>query len=508
MDWRNGDGAGFQIKVCNPTRPQSKRLPHTARVKTAEAMAQVNNGVAFLLAGKLEKRHGTSTEVLFRQESQFLYLSGFDHEEALLVVGLRQAAKTSKMPLAPGDGWLFIDQGDPVWGGGWLGTLEECAETYDVEQCFWLRDLTATMLELSPSEVYTMPNTDLPSGALPPGATQVETGLSQGLGVARVTKTDMELDVMRLASAIAVEEHKAIMQFVRCGNFESDAESLFRYVAHNYGARHQAYLPIVGSGASSALLHYNENAAMMEDGAIVLVDAAAELGGTRVGGGYASDITRTWPCSGTFTAKQRAVHDVVNTAVEAGIANAVEGSSFTVASRAAFVAILAGLLEIGILQGGTVTEMYDAGIHTLFMPHSLGHSIGIDVHDGGNLSPFAPGMCITIEPGIYLYPTLLRPAFDDPQKARFLNQQLLEKEYMDFGGIRLEDVVVITEGGGPPENMVSPALPRSAEDIEALMAMGTKTMADLGNPTTEGWEARSRRPHALAHAQFAGDTVI
>ena len=69
---------------------------------------------------KSEKRHGTSTEVLFRQESQFLYLSGFDHEETLLVVGLRQASKASKMPLAPGDGWLFIDQGDPVWGGGWL----------------------------------------------------------------------------------------------------------------------------------------------------------------------------------------------------------------------------------------------------------------------------------------------------------------------------------------------------------------------------------------------------
>ena len=120
----------------------------------------------------------------------------------------------------------------------------------------------------------------------------------------------------------------------------------------------------------------------MAEGSLVLVDAAAELGGTRVGGGYASDITRTWPCSGTFTPKQRGVHDVVNAAVEAGLANAVEGSSFSAASLAASHAILAGLLELGLCQGGSVEELHAAGIHSLFMPHSLGHSVGIDVHDG------------------------------------------------------------------------------------------------------------------------------
>eukprot|EP01045_Picozoa_sp_COSAG04_P027407 COSAG04_NODE_4006_length_2364_cov_2.170861_2_plen_166_part_00 len=111
----------------------------------------------------------------------------------------------------------------------------------------------------------------------------------------------------------------------------------------------------------------------MAEGSLVLVDAAAELGGTRVGGGYASDITRTWPCSGTFTPKQRGVHDVVNAAVEAGLANAVEGSSFSAASLAASHAILAGLLELGLCQGGSVEELHAAGIHSLFMPHSLGY---------------------------------------------------------------------------------------------------------------------------------------
>jgi Xaa-Pro dipeptidase len=444
-------------------------IPSTSRSRLADAMPIENNAVAFLVGGKLEKRYGTSTEVLFRQESQFLYLSGFDHEEALLVVGLRSQ---SKMALEAGEGWLFIDRGDPVWGGGWQGTLGECSEQYDVEQCFWLEDLAETMAGLAPTSVYTLNSSDeLPAGAIPPGAERVTTGLLAGLRVARVVKTEQELAVMRAASLIAVEEHSAIMQYVRCGNYESDAESLFRYVAHNYGARHQAYLPIVGSGAASALLHYNENDQQMQQGDLVLVDAAAELGATRVGGGYASDITRTWPCSGSFTPSQRAIHNVVNAMVEAGIALVVEGSSFTAASRASAETMLAGLLELGLLQGGTVEQLYTAGIHSLFMPHSLGHSVGIDVHDGGSINPFAPGMVVTVEPGIYFYQTLLTAAFGNPSQAPFLNAELLEDQYFEFGGIRLEDVVVVTAGGGPPENL-SASLARSADEIEALMADG------------------------------------
>ena len=117
-------------------------IPHTSRRRLADAMPQENGAVAFLVGGLLEKREGTSTEVLFRQESNFLYLSGFDHEDALLLVGLRSQ---TKMALGPGEGWLFIAAGDPVWGGGWQESLAECATTYDVEACFWVEDLAETM---------------------------------------------------------------------------------------------------------------------------------------------------------------------------------------------------------------------------------------------------------------------------------------------------------------------------------------------------------------------------
>ena len=97
----------------------------------------------------------------------------------------------------------------------------------------------------------------------------------------------------------------------------------------------------------------------------------------------------------------------------------------------------------------------------------------------GSINPFAPGMVITLEPGIYFYPTLLRPAFDSPTQGQYLNRHLLEDEYFDFGGIRLEDIVVITAGGGPPENL-SGELARSADEIEALMARGQAQRLALG----------------------------
>jgi hypothetical protein len=216
-----------QVDGVRADYAHAMHIPSTSRARLADAMPIDNGAVAFLVGGQLEKRYGTSTEVLFRQESQFLYLSGFDHPEALLVVGLRSQ---STMAIAPGEGFLFIDRGDPVWGGGWQGTLAECAEEYDVDECFWLEDLADTMSALAPNTVHTLNADELPAGAIPPGAARVTTGLLAGLRVARVVKTEQELDVMRAASLIAAAEHSTVMQYVRCGNYESDAESLFRYV--------------------------------------------------------------------------------------------------------------------------------------------------------------------------------------------------------------------------------------------------------------------------------------
>ena len=148
-------------------------------------------------------------------------------------------------------------------------------------------------------------------------------------------------------------------------------------------------IPIVGGGGNSAALHYNDNDQRIPEGGIVLIDAGAELGGTRNGGGWTSDITRTWPCSGKFTPAQKAVYDVVFEAEDACLQLCTPGQSMSTATKASNAKLIEGLLRVGILKGGTVAEILAANILRLFMPHGLGHSVGLDVHDPGSLTPFA-----------------------------------------------------------------------------------------------------------------------
>eukprot|EP00729_Bicosta_minor_P005868 gene5868-32049_t len=427
------------------------QVPSGCRAKLVSQLS-APGGVAVLIGGVAEERAGSDTEILFRQESNFIYLSGFDHPGAQLVVGLDS---TSAL-LRAGDAWLFVPRGNAVWQGR--------TET--------LEDFKARV----PTTVYTFSGVDV---KIPFSAEQDSTTLRGKLATARATKTDGEIELLRAASEVSVESHKTIMAHVKCGNYESEAESLFRYVSHNYGARFQAYIPIVGSGSNSAALHYNDNDQKMPEGGVVLVDAGAEIGGTRNGGGWTADITRTWPCNGKFSNAQRGIYDVVYEAQDACVKLCVPGESMSTATAASNKAMMEGLLKVGILKDGTPEQFLAANIQRLFMPHGLGHSVGLDVHDPGSISPFAAGMVITCEPGIYFYPSLLEPAFSNPEQSKYLNQPLLEDTYMKMGGFRLEDTVLIT--AEEPDNL-SAGAPRTAAEIEAFMAKQVGITDDVAQP--------------------------
>ena len=158
--------------------------------------------------------------------------------------------------------------------------------------------------------------------------------------------------------------------------------------------------------------------------------------------------------------------------------------------RATTTAIICRL-KVGILKDGTVEQFLAANIHRLFMPHGLGHSVGLDVHDPGSLSPFAAGMVVTCEPGIYFYPSLLVPAFSNPEQGKYLNQPLIQDTYMKMGGFRLEDTVLITAGA--PDNL-SVGAPRTAAEIEAFMAKGASVGA--GNRGAS-FTARGEQPEGV-----------
>jgi Xaa-Pro dipeptidase len=269
--------------------------------------------------------------------------------------------------------------------------------------------------------------------------------LKSAFAKARASKFEGEIELMRRVSKLSGEGHVELMRCTHVrGMNEAQLDASFQYYCCMRGCRHMAYTPIVGSGPRSAILHYNTNNNAIRDGDLVLIDAGAELRG------YAADITRTFPANGKFSAEQRLIYEIVLNAQKKAIEGCVIGLDFVkdlMASTA--LNLLEGLIKNYFVRGVTAKEAFDKKLHRLFMPHGLGHLVGLDVHDC-NVYPEFPleeDTFITIEPGIYFNPYLLRPAFEKVEESgAYLNRDLIER-YMDFGGVRIEDIVHVTKDG-------------------------------------------------------------
>lgn len=300
----------------------------------------------------------------------------------------------------------------------------------------------------------------------------------------RVFKTDKEMEVMRYASKIASEAHRATMKAIRAGLYEYQMESVFRHTSYYHGGcRHLAYTCIAASGCNGCILHYGHanapNEKLIKDGDMCLFDMGPEYNC------YASDVTTSFPANGKFTEKQKVVYNAVLEANQAVFKAAKPGVRWTDMHILSEKVILTHLKKAGLLTGD-VDEMLSARLGAVFMPHGLGHLIGLDVHDcGGYLGDATPRsklpglkslrttrtlkerMVITIEPGCYFIDTLLDAAFKDPNLAKFLVKSEIDK-YRGQGGVRIEDDVIIWEKGN--ENMSD--VPRTIEEIESFMANG------------------------------------
>jgi Xaa-Pro aminopeptidase len=264
----------------------------------------------------------------------------------------------------------------------------------------------------------------------------------------RLFKSTAEIAVMQRAADISVQAHRAAMHAARPGiheyELQADLERVFR--ANDACA---AYSSIVGTGANGCILHYRDNNARSQDGELVLIDAGAEYRG------YASDITRTFPVNGRFSAEQRALHDLVGAAQAAALAQARPGNAYEAGHLAAVETLTEGLLRLGLLKG-TLEENIAEAHYQRFYRHKTGHWLGLDVHDvgdyrlAGDSRMLEPGMVFTIEPGLYVSPD------DRSVEARWRGI-----------GIRTEDDVLITEDG---HQVLTAALARSADEIEDEMA--------------------------------------
>jgi Xaa-Pro aminopeptidase len=451
------------------------------RTRLAQAMREAGGGVA-VIATAPERRRNSDSDHPYRHDSSFHYLTGFDEPAAWLVVH------------ASGATVLLCRERDPeheIWDGPRLG-VEAAPAALGVTQAFDVATIDAVMA----AQLANQPAVWFPSGVGDDVACRLETWLdalrarARGgvecpavrrdlaplLAEMRLHKDASEIATMRRAAQISAGAHARAMRY--CGarfraapgvsvrEYEIEAELLHEFRRH--GAQSPAYTSIVAAGANACVLHYAAADAELHAGELCLIDAGCELDG------YASDVTRTFPADGRFAPAQRELYDIVLAAQEAAIAATRPGARQRDAHHAAVRVLTQGMLDVGLLDRnmvGDVDAVIASAAYRQFYMTATGHWLGRDVHDVGEYLALeearveqidtmgrtvvtkpsrvlAPGMVVTVEPGLYV-----RPAPGVPE--RFWNI-----------GMRIEDDALVTETGCV---LISRDVPVGAAEIEALM---------------------------------------
>ncbi len=428
--------------------------PQVYAQRRRDFMRRMDGGVAILRAAPVAVR-SHDVEYAFRQDNDFLYLTGFPEPEATCIL-----APGAEQPYT-----LFVRPRDPekeTWTGRRVG-VDGAKTLYGADAAYTIDELDTRLPKVveHASVVYYAPGRDQrfntrifelfgwardnharsgagPRGLLDPGAV---------LHDMRLFKAPEEIEALERAIAIAAEAHTSAMGETRPGAFEYEIEALIDYTFRRRGATGPAYPSIVASGPNATILHYVENTRQMRDGELLLIDAGAEYGG------YCADVTRTFPVGTRYEGRARALYDVVLAAQEAAIATVRPGASFDEPHQCALEILVDGLRHLGLLE-----EERDAAIasgsYRRFYMHRTSHWLGMDVHDVGvyriddKPRALAPGMVLTVEPGLYVAP-------DCEQVA---------PEWRGIG-IRIEDDVLVTPEGN---RVLSAAVPKHVADVEAL----------------------------------------
>ena len=412
------------------------------------------NGIAVLTAAP-ERVRSRDTLFTYRPDSDFYYLTGFPEPEGVAVL----------MPgRAQGEFLIFCRERNPereLWDGPRAGP-EGAVENYGADDAFPITDvddILPGLLERSDRVYYSMgvaPEFDqrllawigeLNANRQRGHAPSELVALDHLLHEMRLFKSRAEASVMRTAARIAVSAHARAMLACRAGMMEYELEAEFLHEFRRHGAD-CSYPPIVASGANACVLHYRANDAELVDGDLVLIDAGCEYQM------YASDVTRSFPVSGRFSAAQSELYEVVLEANRAATKKAVVGNHWNDPHDAAVAEVTRGLKDLGLLSGRVPTLVRNQAYREFFM-HRTGHWLGLDVHDVGDYKVheqwrlLEPGMVMTIEPGVYV-------SADSKSAA---------KRWRGIG-IRIEDDVQVTRDG--PE-VLTGDLPATVEEIERHM---------------------------------------
>jgi len=411
---------------------------------------------AVVIAGASTQYRNADSSHAFRQDSNFWYLSGFNEAESTLVLLVNEKNNVQSIAFVPEK-----DELKEIWDGYRAGP-EGAMKDHGFDLAFNNTEIDQRLPDLLAGHnqvfypvgksktldadiiewIKSAKSKDRHSSAIDIA------DASSKVGNQRLIKDADEIQIMKKACQISAEAHVEAIKFVKPGMTEQEMEAFYQYEFSKRGGRFSAYTPIVAGGENACILHYVENSKPLKDGELLLVDAGCEFEL------YASDITRTFPINGKFTAHQLAIYEVVLEAQVKSIEAISTNNNVMDAQIISEKVITQGLIDLGILQG-SIEELHEAGAFKDFYMHKIGHWLGIDVHDAGDYMEdgdymkFKPGMVTTVEPGIYI-----SSSSDVEDKWKGI-------------GIRIEDDILVTSDGN--ENLTA-FVPSDPKEIEALMA--------------------------------------
>lgn len=419
----------------------------------ARLQAQWNASISqgfLLMAGNLDLVTGDGdTSLLFRQNSDFFYVSGVEVPGAVVVFDLPSFNST-----------LYVSYLDPVWVGE-TPSLQQWAQQYGFNQAYWTSQLTthlSSRLELpaftTPTSLRILqPQLSILSNFSAMDISQLPNALTR----ARQIKSSAEVSLLQAIAVAASDAHKALMQSVRPEDSEFSAEAFFLSQVGSCMLRRQGYVPIVASGYNSAVLHYTSNqVSPLNASNLLLVDAGGEYLG------YDTDVTRTYPIGPTFTLRQRQVYQCVLDAQQAAIQVCSVGVSFMTMTLATTNTLAQCLYNMQLITAP------NASLVPLFCPHGYRHAVGLDVHDvPTTLASIQEGYVFAYEPGLYFNKALLgtNAVYEkNPQLVRSAIQPYLDD---GFGGIRIEDTFAVIDG----KCIQLSTAPKTIEEVEKARQM-------------------------------------
>ena len=457
--------------------------PETYITRRKKLTQKIADGIILLLGNVDSPMNYADNTYYFRQDSSFLYFFGLDFQKLAGIIDTESGEE-----IICGDD---VEIEDIIWMGPQIA-LKEKAEKVGISKTEPFKKLQ-TIIEkaifagrkIHFLQPYRAENKLLLQELLGISVSKQKAYSSIELIKAivdlRSVKEEQEIVEIRKACAVGYQMHVTAMKMAKAGVWEQTIAGTIEGIANAGGG--MVSFPVILS-QNGETLHNHDHSKILQNGRLLLVDAGAEISSH-----YASDYTRTIPVSGKFTQKQREIYEIVLAANNQGRELTKPGSTYLSVHLAAAEVIVSGLKALGLMKGD-VKEAVRNGAHAMFFPHGFGHMLGLDVHDMEDLGQIyvgydaetrpvdqfgtaylrmgrklQPGFVVTNEPGIYFIPALIEKWKAEKINAEFINFDRLES-YLDFGGIRLEDNILVTETGC---EIIGDRIPITPDEVEEVI---------------------------------------